>query len=89
MARRTDQLISRAFQITSGCLKKSSRFTKSEYTHRVHNPNHPGIGSQVDKMRAEIRQHGECCVGSNELSLLCPNEVSNAEELNGISEIAE
>ena len=55
----------------------------------MQNPDHPGIGAQVDKMRAEIQRHGECHVGCNELSLLCPNEVSNAEELNGISEIAE
>lgn len=55
----------------------------------MQNPDHPGIGAQVDQMRAEIRQHGECCVGSEELSLLNPNEVSNAQELNGVSEIAE
>jgi hypothetical protein len=55
----------------------------------VQNPDHPDIGVQVGKMRAEIRQHGECFVGSDELSLLCPNEVSSAQELNGISEIAE
>jgi hypothetical protein len=53
------------------------------------NPDHPGIAAQVDKIRAEIRQHGESRVGGNELSLLCPDEVSNAQELNGIAQIAE
>jgi hypothetical protein len=55
----------------------------------VQNPEHPGIGAQVDKIRAEIRQCGESRVGCAELTLLCPNEVSIAQELNGISEIAE
>jgi len=55
----------------------------------VQTPNHPGIGAQVDKIRADIRKHGESRVGSNELFLLCPDDVSNAQELNGISEIAE
>jgi hypothetical protein len=50
---------------------------------------HPGIGAQIDKIRAEIRQCGESRVGCAELSLLCPGEVSNAQELNGIAQIAE
>jgi hypothetical protein len=50
---------------------------------------HPAIGSQIDKIRDEIRQSGECYVGKDELFLLCPGEVSNAQELIGISEIAE
>ena len=50
---------------------------------------HPGIAAEVDKIRAEIQQHGESRVGCDELSLLCPNEVSIVEELNGITEIAE
>jgi hypothetical protein len=49
----------------------------------------PGIGAQVDKIRTEIRQHGESRVGCEELSLLCPGEVSNAQVLNGIAQIAE
>jgi Protein of unknown function (DUF3606) len=48
-----------------------------------------GIAVQVDKIRAEIRRHGESRVGCDELSLLCPNEVSDAQGLHGISEIAE
>jgi hypothetical protein len=55
----------------------------------MQNPEHPGIGSQVDKIRAEIRQCGESRVGGDELFLLRPAEVSIAQELNGISEIAE
>ena len=55
----------------------------------MQNPEQPGIAAQVDKIRAEIRQHGESRVGCHELSLLCPNEVSNAQELNGIAQIAE
>ena len=50
---------------------------------------HPAIGAQVDKIRAEIQEHGESYVGKDELFLLCPDEVSNAQELIGISEIAE
>jgi hypothetical protein len=53
------------------------------------NCDHPAIAAQVDKIRAEIRECGESYVGKNELFLLCPDEVSNAQELNGISEIAE
>ena len=52
-------------------------------------PDHPAIAAQVDKIRAEIRQCGESYVGKDELFLLCPDEVSNAQELIGISEIAE
>ncbi len=55
----------------------------------MQSPNHPGIGAQVDKIRAEIRHRGESRVGCDELTLLCPNEVSIVEELNGITEIAE
>jgi hypothetical protein len=54
-----------------------------------HNPSHPGIGSQVEKIRDEIQQHGESYVGKEELFLLCPDQVSNAQELNGIAQIAE
>jgi hypothetical protein len=50
---------------------------------------HPAIAAQVDKIRAEIRQYGESYVGKDELFLLCPGEVSNAQELNGIAQIAE
>jgi hypothetical protein len=50
---------------------------------------HPAIAAQVDKIRAEIRQYGESYVGKDELFLLCPREVSNAQELNGIARIAE
>ncbi len=53
------------------------------------NPDHPGIAAQVEKIRAEIRQHGKSRVGCDELALLCANEVSNAQELNGIAQIAE
>lgn len=52
-------------------------------------PSHPTIGAQVEKIRAEIRQHGESFVGKDELFLLCPDEVSNTQELIGMSEIAE
>jgi hypothetical protein len=55
----------------------------------MQNYDHPGIAAQVDKIRAEIRQHGESRVGCEELSLLCPNEVSDAQQLNGIAQIAE
>jgi hypothetical protein len=55
----------------------------------VQNYDHPGIAAQVDKIRAEIRQHGESRVGCEELSLLCPAEVSDAQQLNGIAQIAE
>jgi hypothetical protein len=55
----------------------------------VINPDHPGIAAQVDKIRAEIQKNGESRVGCYELSLLYPNEVSNAQELNGIAQIAE
>jgi hypothetical protein len=54
----------------------------------VQNPDQLGIGVQVDKIRAEIRQHGESQVGCEELTLLCRNEVSDAQQLRGISEIA-
>ena len=47
----------------------------------MQNPDHPGIGAQVDKIRAEIRQHGESRVGCEELTLLCRNEVSDAQQL--------
>jgi hypothetical protein len=50
---------------------------------------HPAIAAQVDKIRAEIQQHGESRVGCDELFLLCPTEISNAQELNGIAQIAE
>ena len=52
-------------------------------------PEHPVIEAQVDKIRAEIRQCGESYVGKDELFLLCPDEVSNAQELNGMAQIAE
>jgi hypothetical protein len=55
----------------------------------MQNPDHLGIGAQVDKIRAEIRLRGESRVGCDELSLLCRNEVSDAKQLSGISEIAE
>jgi hypothetical protein len=55
----------------------------------MQNPDRPGIGAQVDKIRAEIRQCGESYVGKDELFLLRPGEVSNAQALIGISEIAE
>jgi hypothetical protein len=50
---------------------------------------HPAIAAQVDKIRAEIREHGECYVGKDELFLLCPDEVSDTQGLIGISQIAE
>jgi hypothetical protein len=50
---------------------------------------HPAIASQVDKIRAEIQKHGESRVGKDELFLLRSNEVSDAQGLIGISEIAE
>ena len=53
------------------------------------NPDQPGIAAQVDKIRTEIRRHGESRVGCDELSVLCPNEVSDAQKLNGIAQIAE
>ena len=53
------------------------------------NLSHPEIGSQVDKIRDEIQQCGECYVGKDELFLLCPDAVSNAQELIGVLEIAE
>jgi hypothetical protein len=54
----------------------------------MQNYDHPGIAAQVDKIRAEIRQHGESHVGCHELQLLCP-ETSAKEEKNGIEQIAE
>ena len=64
-------------------------FARIDYDRRVQTPDHPGIGAQVDQIRAEIREHGESYVGKDELFLLCPDEISNAQELIGISEIAE
>jgi hypothetical protein len=55
----------------------------------MQNPNDLGIGAQVDKIRAEIRQYGESRVGCDELALLCRNEVSDTRRFMGISEIAE
>jgi hypothetical protein len=52
----------------------------------MQNPDHPGIGAQVDKIRAEIWQHGASRVGCEELTLLCRNEVSDAQGLSGIAE---
>jgi hypothetical protein len=49
----------------------------------------PDIAAQVDSIRAEIRQHGESRVGCDELSLLCPEEVSAGRDLIGITQIAE
>ncbi len=48
----------------------------------------PEIASQVDKMRDDIRRHGESIVGCPELSLLCP-EISATQEKNGVEQIAE
>jgi hypothetical protein len=53
------------------------------------NAAHPAIDAQIDKIREEIQQCGECYVGKDELFLLCPEHVSNAQELIGILEIAE
>jgi hypothetical protein len=50
---------------------------------------HPAIAAQVDKIRTEIQKHGESRVGKDQLFLLCPAEISNAQELNGIAQIAE
>jgi hypothetical protein len=50
---------------------------------------HPDIAAQVDKIRAEIQQHGESRVGCDELCLLCPDEVSAKQEKIGIEQIAE
>lgn len=47
------------------------------------------IADQVDKMRADIQRCGESHVGCKELALLCSDEVSAAEEKNGIEQIAE
>jgi hypothetical protein len=47
------------------------------------------IAAQVDKIRAEILQHGESRVGCAELVLLCTDEVSPNAQLTGIMEIAE
>ena len=55
----------------------------------MQNPGHPSIAAQVDKIRADIRERGESRVGCEELSLLCRNEVSDDQQLRGISEIAE
>ena len=55
----------------------------------VQNYDQPEIAAQVDKIRAEIRQHGESRVGCEELSLLCPADVSESEQLTGIAQIAE
>jgi hypothetical protein len=46
------------------------------------------ITAQVDKIRSEIRLHGETCVGCDELRVLCPS-ASQSQELNGIAQIAE
>jgi len=62
----------------------SGRFNRA-----VQNYDRPDIAAQVDKIRAEIRQHGESRVGCEELRLLCPDKVSDAEGLSGIAEIAE
>lgn len=55
----------------------------------MRNYDRPDIAAQVDKMRGEIRQEGESRVGCDELSLLCPEEVSASQQLNGIAQIAE
>ena len=49
----------------------------------------PDVITQVEKMRSEIRQFGESRVGCEELSLLCPADVSESEQLTGIAQIAE
>jgi hypothetical protein len=55
----------------------------------MQNTVHPSVATQFDKIRADIREHGESHVGCDELFLLCPTEISNAQELNGIAQIAE
>jgi hypothetical protein len=49
----------------------------------------PDIAAQVDKIREEIRLHGESRVSEKELFLLSPAEVSSSQELIGIAQIAE
>jgi hypothetical protein len=66
------------------CREFSGRINRA-----VQNYDRPEIASQVDRIRAEIRQHGESRVGCEELSLLCPDEVAAGKELVGIAQIAE
>jgi hypothetical protein len=60
---------------------------KPKRAMKIHD--HPAIAAQVDKIRAEIQEHSESCVGKDDLFLLCPADVSDAQGLIGISEIAE
>jgi hypothetical protein len=60
---------------------------KPKRAMRIHD--HPAIAAEVDKIRAEIEKHGESRVGKDELFLLRSSEVSDAQGLIGISEIAE
>ena len=48
-----------------------------------------GIGTQVDKIRAEVEQCGESRVGCDELELLCRNEDSTGARLVALEQIAE
>jgi hypothetical protein len=60
-----------------------------DYDRLVQTPDHPAIGAQVDRIRADIRQYGESRVGREELFLLRSDEVSDSQGLTGITEIAE
>lgn len=60
-----------------------------DYNRLMQTSDHPAIGAQVDRIRADIRQYGESRVGCEELFLLRSNEVSDAQGLTGITEIAE
>ena len=62
----------------------SGRFNRA-----VRSYDRPDIAAQVDKIRAEIRQYGESSAGYDELSLLCPSEISARREFKGSAQIAE
>jgi len=47
------------------------------------------VGAQVDKIRAQIRLHGECRVGCEELIFLCTDVVSVWKQLFEITQIAQ
>ena len=70
-------------------LKILANAPDGRFDRAVQNYDQPEIAAQVDKIRAEIRQHGESRVGCDELCLLCPADVSESEQLAGIAQIAE
>ena len=63
--------------------------SRRRLSYDMQHPDHPAVSAQIDKIRAEIQERGESRVGCEELVLLCPDEVSNAQKLNGIARNAE